>query len=288
MKEQLYQYPFASQRFPIGDHVLSYVDEGNGPAVVMVHGNPSWSYLYRNLITGLRDSYRVIAPDHMGCGLSDKPGRYPYRLKKHIENLGLLLDHLRIKRCVLVVHDWGGAIGMGWAGMHPDRIAGLVVLNSAAFPSTRIPLRINVCRQPLIGSLLVRGLNGFARAATFMAVAKRMDPGVKEGFLAPYDSWRNRVAIDRFIRDIPMHSRHPSWHTLQGVASSLAGLREKPMLIIWGGQDFCFNRPFYEEWRRRFPRAEACWYQQAGHYVLEDVLPEALGRITPFVEACHG
>ncbi len=285
---ELYQYPFAVQRFSIGTHALSYVDEGSGPAVVMVHGNPSWSYLYRNLITGLKSNYRVIAPDHMGCGLSDKPEPYPYRLERHIENLGLLLDHLQIESCVLVVHDWGGAIGMGWAGMHPDRIAGLVVLNSAAFPSPHIPLRINVCRQPLIGPLLVRGLNGFARAATFMAVEKRMDPRVKEGFLAPYDSWRNRVAIYRFIRDIPMHQRHPSWETLQAVAASLGGLRKKPMLIIWGGRDFCFNRPFYEEWRRRFPGAEGYYFEQAGHYVLEDVLPETLKQVAPFVETCHG
>ncbi|HHL33703.1 MAG TPA: alpha/beta fold hydrolase [Desulfobulbaceae bacterium] len=288
VKVELYQYPFVPKRFPIGSHALSYVDEGSGPAVVMVHGNPSWSYLYRNLITELRSRYRVIAPDHMGCGLSDKPENYPYRLKKHIENLGLLLDHLQIKRCVLVVHDWGGAIGMGWAGMHPDRIAGLVVLNSAAFPSTRIPLRINVCRQPFIGPLLVRGLNGFAGPATFMAVGNAMDPRIKEGFLAPYTGWNSRVAIHRFIQDIPMHKHHPSWHTLQRVTASLGGLREKPMLILWGGRDFCFNRPFYEEWRRRFPWAEGFYFEQAGHYVLEDVLPEVLTRIIPFVNNCHG
>ncbi len=285
---ELYQYPFIPKSFSPGRHCLSYVDEGHGPAVVMAHGNPSWSYLYRNLITALRDGYRVIAPDHMGCGFSDKPQHYPYRLKTHIENLDRLLDHLQIERCVLVAHDWGGAIGMGWAGMHPERIAGLVVLNSAAFPSARIPLRINVCRLPLAGALLVRGFNGFAAPATYMAVDSPMDPRVREGFLAPYTGWRSRVAIHRFIRDIPMHAGHPSWQTLQAVSASLNGLREKPMLILWGGRDFCFNRPFYEEWRRRFPGAEGCYFPQAGHYVLEDVLPEALRRITPFVKSCHG
>ncbi len=288
MSVNLYQYPFVPKRFVLGSHALSYVDEGTGPALVMVHGNPSWSYLYRNLVTGLCDRYRVIAPDHLGCGLSDKPGKYPYRLQNHIDNLGRLLDHLQIERCVLVVHDWGGAIGMGWAGDHTDRIAGLVVLNSAAFSSSRIPVRINICRQPFIGSLLVRGLNGFAGPATFMAVGKSLDSRVKEGFLAPYNSWHNRVAIHRFIRDIPMDAGHPSWSTLQAVTASLAGLREKPMLILWGGRDFCFNRPFYEEWLRRFPQAGACYFEQAGHYVLEDVFPEAMRRIEPFVKNCHG
>ncbi|HHD57091.1 MAG TPA: alpha/beta fold hydrolase [Desulfobulbaceae bacterium] len=284
----LYQYPFIPKSFSPGRHRLSYVDEGHGPAVVMAHGNPSWSYLYRNLITALCDKYRVIAPDHMGCGLSDKPQHYAYRLKTHIENFERLLDHLQIERCVLVVHDWGGAIGMGWAGMHPERIAGLVVLNSAAFPSSRIPLRINLCRLPLAGALLVRGVNGFAGPATRMAVGNPMDPRVREGFLAPYTGWRSRVAIHRFIRDIPMRAGHPSWQTLQRVTASLDGLREKPMLILWGGRDFCFNRPFYEEWRRRFPGAEGCYFAQAGHYVLEDVLPEAVRQITPFVKNCYG
>jgi len=284
----LYQYPFSAKRFVLGPHALSYVDEGRGPAVVMVHGNPSWSYLYRNLISALSVKYRVIAPDHMGCGLSDKPAHYPYCLRTHIANLDALLDYLQIERCVLVVHDWGGAIGMGWAGVNRDRIAGLVVLNSAAFPSPRLPLRIAVCRRPLIGALLVRGLNGFAGAATFMAVAGSMDDRVKKGFLAPYGNWRERVAIHRFIQDIPMRPDHPSWPTLQAVTASLGGLRDKPMLLLWGGRDFCFNRLFYEEWRRRFPRAEGVLFAGAGHYVLEDILPEAMTQLSPFLQNCYG
>ncbi len=288
MSGHLYQYPFIPKRFSIGPHSLSYVDEGRGPAVVMVHGNPSWSYLYRNVITALRGEYRCIAPDHIGCGLSDKPGNYPYRLQNHIDNLSRLLDHLQVERCVLVVHDWGGAVGMGWAGANQDRIAGLVVLNSAAFPSPRIPFRIRICRWPLIGSLLVRGMNGFAGPATFMAVENSMDTRVREGFLAPYDSWGSRVAIHRFIQDIPMQTRHPSWQALQTIAASLGGLRQKPMLILWGGSDFCFNRPFYEEWRRRFPKAEGRCFEQAGHYVLEDVFPEAMMQVEPFLKSCYG
>lgn len=288
MSGHLYQYPFTPKRFSLGLHSLSYVDEGSGPAVVMVHGNPSWSYLYRNVITALRGEYRCIAPDHIGCGLSDKPGNYPYRLQNHIDNLSRLLDHLQVERCVLMVHDWGGAIGMGWAGAHRNRIAGLVVLNSAAFPSPRIPFRIGICRWPFIGSLLVRGLNGFAGPATFMAVESAMDVRVKEGFLAPYGSWGSRVGIHRFIQDIPMQKRHPSWQALQTVAASLGGLRQKPMLILWGGRDFCFNRPFYEEWYRRFSKATGSYFEQAGHYVLEDVFPEAMMQMVPFLKSCHG
>ncbi|XOF33042.1 MAG: alpha/beta fold hydrolase [Candidatus Electrothrix sp. YB6] len=282
------EYPFTPQAFRTTDgHCLSYLDEGSGPAVVMAHGNPSWSYLYRNVVTGLKTNYRCIVPDHLGCGLSDKPQSWPYRLQNHIDNFTALLDHLSIKRCVLIVHDWGGAIGMGWAGQYPERVAGLVLLNTAAFRSIQLALRIAVCRWPFLGALLVRGLNGFAWPATFMAVRKKMRPEIKAGFLAPYNSWANRVAVHGFVRDIPMRPGHPSWDTLVQVETSLARLQGKPMLICWGGQDFCFNRSFYAEWQRRFPQAESHYFQKAGHYVLEDALPEVLGQLQPFLQSCH-
>lgn len=280
LAQPLAEYPFQPRYLDIDGHRLAYLDEGSGPAVVMVHGNPSWSYLYRNLVSGLRARYRCIAPDHLGCGFSDKPQDYPYRLRNHIDNLERLLEHLGIERCVLVVHDWGGAIGMGWAGRYPERVKGVVVLNTAAFRSQRIPLRIAVCRWPLLGPLLVRGLNGFARAATFMAVTRPMRPEVARGFLAPYDSWRHRVAVLRFVQDIPMNAAHPSWSTLLAVEASLDRLCQCPLLLCWGGRDFCFNDTFYQEWRRRFPLAEAHYFATANHYVLED----ALAEIQPLVE----
>lgn len=280
LAQPLAEYPFQPRYLDIDGHRLAYLDEGSGPAVVMVHGNPSWSYLYRNLVSGLRDRYRCIVPDHLGCGFSDKPQDYPYRLRNHIDNLECLLEHLGIERCVLVVHDWGGAIGMGWAGRHHERVAGVVVLNTAAFRSQRLPLRIAVCRWPLLGPLLVRGLNGFARAATFMAVTRPMRPEIAKGFLAPYDRWRHRIAVLRFVEDIPMDEGHPSWSTLLAVEASLARLRQCPLLLCWGGRDFCFNDTFYQEWRRRFPLAEAHYFATANHYVLED----ALAEIQPLVE----
>ena len=284
----LAQYPFTPGSVSIKGHHLSFLDEGKGPAVVMVHGNPSWSYLYRNLVTALKDRYRCIVPDHLGCGLSDKPQDYPYRLRNHIDNLEILLEQQQVDRCVLVVHDWGGAIGMGWAGRHPERVAGLVVLNTAAFYADRIPFRIAVCRWPFLGALLVRGLNGFARPSTFMAVHNKMTPEVAAGFLYPYNSWNNRVAVHGFVRDIPLRKNHPSRQTLAGVEAGLARLRDKPMLICWGGEDFCFNDYFYEQWRQRFPAALHQYFPEAGHYVLEDALEEIMDLLSPFLATCDG
>src|SRR5947209_19836323 len=148
---------------------LHCLDEGEGEPVVMVHGNPTWSFYYRGLVDGLRDSYRTIVPDHIGCGLSDKPddSRYDYTLESRIADREALLDHLGLDRgLTLVVHDWGGAIGLGYATRHPERVSRLVILNTAAFhlPKTKaFPWPLWLCRDTPLGAFLVRGLNAFCR-----------------------------------------------------------------------------------------------------------------------------
>lgn len=242
----------------------------------MVHGNPTWSYYYRKLVTLLSKSHRVIVPDHMGCGLSDKPQRYNYSLKNHISNLNKLLSHLKIDSYSLVVHDWGGPIGLGNGGNHPQRIEKILLFNTAAFRSTKIPFRIRICTYPYLGSLLVKGFNGFSWPATFMAVKKPLPGDVKRAYLAPYNSWKNRVAIHGFVRDIPLASTHPSYSTLIGVEKGLESIRKRkiPMMVIWGAKDFCFNDFYYNQWRSRFPEADFHYLKDCGHYVLEDGWPE--------------
>ena len=278
----LAQYPFTPKSITINGHHLSYLDEGEGPVLVMLHGNPSWSYLYRNLVTRLRDRFRVIVPDHMGCGFSDKPQDYSYTLRSHIDNLTTLLDHLGVERCSLVVHDWGGAIGMGWAIDHQEQVDRICILNTAAFLSHRIPLRINICRIPLLGKLIIQGCNGFAWPATFMAVTTKMSKEVTAGFVHPYDTWDNRIATHRFVQDIPLQKSHPSWPELSRIDSKLSTLQEKPMLICWGGKDFCFNDHFYDEWQQRFPDAESHYFAAAGHYILEDAFDEVAPLVDKF------
>jgi len=258
------------------------VDEGQGDIIVMVHGNPTWSYYYRRLISLLAKKHRVIAIDHMGCGLSDKPQEYNYCLQNHIDNLHSLLQYLDVETFSLVVHDWGGAIGMGVAAKRINALKRAMVLNTAAFRSLRIPFRISVCRWPIIGEPLVRGLNGFAGPAIFMAVSRKMDKEVARAFLAPYDSWHNRVAVSAFVKDIPLTSAHPSYKALLQVEQGLEKLQEQqlPMLICWGGKDFCFNKEFYDEWCVRFPGAETHYFAESGHYILEDAFDE----IAPLAE----
>jgi len=251
----------------------------------MLHGNPTWSFYYRRLAAAVGERFRAVVPDHLGCGFSDKPQEYPYTLGTHIDNLENLIAALGLERLTLVLHDWGGAIGMGYAVRHPESVARVVVLNTAAFFSRRIPFRINVCRLPMFGAGAIRGLNAFARAALWMAVCDhdRMTPQIGRGFLRPYDSWANRVAILRFVQDIPRSPSSPSYRVLRGIEAQLGVLQDTPMLIQWGARDWCFDLSFLEGWRRRFPRAEVDVYDDAAHYVLEDAHERIIPRVMGFL-----
>ena len=271
-----------------GGAAMSSVDEGPSSrhAVVLLHGNPTWSFYYRRLIRELAPHHRCIAPDHVGMGLSDKPEDYDYSLANRIADVGGLIDALELDTVDLVVHDWGGAIGCGWAVRHEPRVGRIVLLNTAAFPSLRIPWRIAVCRWPVFGAFLVRGLNGFARPATKLAMHDReLSREERRAYLHPYGSWRTRVGVHQFVRDIPMELEHPSRPTLEGIARELPRLVQKRKLIAWGGKDFCFNDHFLSRWRALFPHAELEYYPTAGHYVLEDAGPALIARIRDFLNS---
>lgn len=279
-------YPFQSHFLDLEGARYHYVDEGRGEPVVMVHGNPTWSFYYRRLIGDLRENYRVIAPDHVGCGLSDKPQRYDYTLARHIANLEALLERLGFKKITLVVHDWGGPIGMGYAVRHPDRVARLVIFNTVAFWSPEIPWFLRLCRLPLFGDVAVRGLNLFAGVAAVVACRhrERMTEEVKAGYLSPYNSYANRVAILRFVQDIPVHAGHPTFSALQAIENGLAQFRGRPMIIMWGGRDPVFTKRLLKSWRERFPAAIVKEIDDAGHYVVEDAYERIIPWLREFLE----
>ncbi len=276
-------YPFAQHRLAVPGGAINYVDEGSGPVVLMVHGNPTWSFYYRRLILALRDTHRVIVPDHMGCGLSDKPQNYPYRLMNHIDNLGLLVDHLGITEADLVVHDWGGAIGMGYAVRGQLQVRRIVVLNTAAFLSPHVPLRIAVCKIPGFGDIAIRGFNAFAGMATVIAVEKPLPDDVRAGYLLPYRNYHDRIATLRFVQDIPMHAGHPTWNVVAGIDKQLGMFRNTLMEILWGGRDWCFDDSFLQGWMQRFPHAAVTRFDDAGHYVLEDAGDVIVPRVMRFL-----
>jgi olefin beta-lactone synthetase len=280
-------YPFEGHRFDQGGIGQHYLDEGpkDAPAVVMVHGNPTWSFYYRALVLALRDDFRCIVPDHIGCGLSDMPGqdRYDFRLASRIDDLERLIEHLVPDGPIhLVVHDWGGMIGMGYAVRHPERIARIVVSNTAAFhlpEHMRVPAPVAVVRDTAVAGWFVRGFNAFARGASETCCTRRRPPArVRDALCAPYDSWQHRLATLAFVRDIPLRPSDPSYPTVTAVEQGLAQLRNKSMMLCWGAKDFVFDLRVLAEWRKRFPEARVEEFGDSGHYLLEDA-PLEMARL---------
>lgn len=283
-------YPFEGRFFDQPAGRMHYLDEGPPDAepLLLVHGNPSWSFFWRSLVLGLRDRYRLIVPDHLGCGLSDRPTEpgYRYTLASRRDDLLRLIDHLGLKRYTPILHDWGGMIGLATAVGHPERIARLVLLNTSGFPlpaTTHIPWSLWLARLPGIGAFLVRGLNLFCRGAVRYCTTKPLSPEVASGYLWPYSSWADRLAVHRFVQDIPLSPSDEAWQIVTEVAEKLPGLCPNP-LILWGEKDFVFDGHFLAEWQRRLPGATVRRYPAGGHYLLEDEGPAVLAEVRAFLK----
>ena len=286
------EYPFESNFLSTGTtgHRINYVDHGSetptGGPVLFVHGNPTWSFYYRNLINAVGKKHRAIALDNLGCGLSDKPGDYDYCLQNHIDNACQLIDHLDLQNVTLVAHDWGGAIGMGALQARKDRFKRIVLFNTATFPPTYCPFRIRVCRWPIVGKIGLQGFNLFAKAAVKMATER---PGglpkeIAEGMLAPYDNWNNRVATYGFVKDIPLNKRHKTWSVLETMESRLKEFADWPIMLMWGMKDWCFRPECLERFKSHWPNAEIHEMENAGHYVVEDETEKAVEALVDFLD----
>jgi haloalkane dehalogenase len=213
--------------------------------------------------------------------------RYDYSLRSRIDDLEALLADLNVAECSLVVHDWGGMIGMAWAVRHPERVRKLVVLNTAAFslpPGKRLPLALRLGRDSWLGTWLIRRMNLFCRCAARIGVKRApLPPEVRREYLRPYNSWNNRIAISKFVQTIPLSERDPGYDIVKEVEQGLECLKSRPMLIAWGMRDFVFDRHFLDEWSRRFPEARIMRFDDAGHYVLEDAANEIIPEVARFL-----
>lgn len=292
-------YPFDSHyvKLPAAMTVAAgvtqhYIDENPEAerSFLFVHGNPTWSFYWRHLVLGLRDSFRCVAVDHVGCGLSDKPQSYSYTLDQHIANLGNLIQTLDLRRVTLVAHDWGGAIGLGALQEHQHRFEGIVLMNTGAFPPPYIPWRIRACRIPWLGTVAIRGFNGFAGAAVKMATSRPggLAPEVKAGLLAPYHDWETRIATDEFVKDIPVSSSQPTFQRLAAIEANCKDLADLPVQLIWGMQDWCFRPDCLHRFQKMFPQARTREIPLANHYVVEDAPELVLQTIQEFAKATGG
>lgn len=278
--------PFKSHFFKINySNKMHYFDEGpsvHNEAVVCVHGNPTWSYFYRSVLEHFKSEMRVVAFDHLGMGLSSRPSDYSYCLKNHTANFEKLMNYLSIEKVHLIVHDWGGPIGLSYAVKNIEKIASVTILNTAGFYSTHIPKRILLCRIPFIGPFMIKHFNAFALSATYMAVDKPMTSEVQAAYLMPYKTAKSRMAVSKFVQDIPVTPTHPTRILLDELEQSLPTLNHIPKLIVWGGKDFCFDEYYYHKWKRIFPDAQSLYLKDASHYVLEDAPKEVNGALESF------
>lgn len=308
-------YPFQPQRIEIRPGIaMSFLDEGprDGEVIIMLHGNPSWSFYWRHLVLGLRDKYRCIVPDHVGMGLSDRPddapsaapraahgrasvagGRMPgptydYTLQSRIEDVDALLGRLGVTGPVtLAVHDWGGMIGFGWALRAPSRIKRLVITNTASFPlpqSKRFPKRLAMGRDSRLGGWLIRRFNLFARGAAWFGTERALPKDVRAAYAGVYDGWDEAISTLRFMQDIPLDAGDRAMPLVQAAAAALPGYADRPAFIGWGLKDFVFDKHFLAGFRAALPNAEVHAFEDANHYVLEDKHEVLVPAIRTFLD----
>lgn len=282
-------YPFESHYLDIGDHQYHYLDEGKGEPVLMLHGNPSWSFYYRELVKRLSPNYHCLVPDHIGMGLSDKPGddAYSYTLPQRVRDLEAFLEARGIhENITLVLHDWGGAIGMSYARRHPDAIKKIVLLNTSAFhlPETKpFPLMLQLTRTWL-GAFAVRGFNAFNGGSTLIGTRRKpMSAEIRRAYTAPYDTWENRIGTLRFVQDIPLRKGDPGYDYVEDLQDHLHLFRETPVMIAWGLKDIVFDKYFLNKWLEYLPHAQVHRFEDCGHYVLEDAQEEIGALVEDFL-----
>ena len=287
-------YPFESRFLMVDGQRLHYVDEGEGETLLFLHGNPTWSYLYRHQIAELRRDHRCIAVDHLGYGFSDKPRRADYSMRAHIMRLGLFIDRLELKDITLVVQDWGGVIGLGWAVRNKARVKRLVIMNTTGFAPRRLRdlrplprglLLLYPLKIPGLGELLVQGLNGFARWLVPLGIhhRERLTADEMSGYLEPYASWKSRRAHLASVRQIPLLPTHPTHRLLQEIGWELDGW-QVPTQLIWGMRDPVFVPWFLEEFERRLPNhADSVRIEDASHFLQDDVPERVTETIRHFV-----
>ena len=285
-------YPFTPKSFrqPHGN-AQSYLDEGHGDPVVMVHGNPTWSAYFRNVVVALRDRYRCVAPDHVGCGRSDKPTltQYDFSLKSRVDDLERLLGHAGVtENITLLVQDWGGMIGLSYAARHPGRIKRIVATNTGCGPlpaSKPFPYSLWLGRNTALGAWLILNRNAFCRLAAKWCVTRRpLSPEVRALYLDPHDTPAHRLSVLKFVQTIPLSPRDPGYDIVTQTAASMAKFAHTPTLLLWGLRDFVFDRHFLADFQAKLPHAETHTWADCGHYLLDDAPDEVIAKIEDFMK----
>lgn len=276
-------YPFPSRFVTVGGHRMHYVDEGSGPVVVCLHGNPTWGFLFRNLVAGLRHEFRVIVPDHVGCGLSDRPRDALFRAADRIAHLEEFLDRLGVGRFSLVMHDWGGPLGTGLAVRRAERVERLVYFNTTLAETDLLPAMIRRAAAPVIGRMLTQHTARFVSLLTSLGASRPLPEEVRQAYHRPYRTAESRRAIWGFVHDIPFSRSHPTAALMDDLVARLPVLAGKPVRLVWGMKDPCFHAEILDRVAARFPDADVVRIPDASHLVLEDAARESTAAVRDFL-----
>ena len=275
--------PTNTLRTPAGQ--MAYTDVGEGPPVVLLHGNPTNARLYRHLLQTLAPQHRCIAPDYLGFGRSEAPADFSYRPPAHATLVETLLRHLDLTNLTLVLHDWGGPIGLSYALRHPKTVRRLVLMNTCAWPLDRRPfvrLFSTVAGTPL-GRLSIERFNAFARL--IMPLTLGRFPNRRPAWIDPYadalDTPARRRACWTFARSL---IRETAW--LRTLWTHRARLHDCPTLLCWGMADPAFGtEATLRRWQSLFPQAETCRWTNVGHYVPEEMGPALVPPVRAFLRS---
>lgn len=263
------EYPFADRWWPYRDGVIHYVDEGLGPLVVLLHGNPTWSYLYRHVIKALRGEYRLVAPDYPGFGMSKAPSGYTFTPREHADAIAAFIGGVELKDFVLVVQDWGGPIGVSYAVQHPENVRGLVVMNSWAWPAS-VPqwlFSLTMGGWP-VGYWLQTRLNFFAKVIVPRGIhhSEKVTEILRKAYTDPFPTPESRRPTWVFPRQI---RKARTW--LAALEAKLSVLADVPTQIVWGTKDEPGFRPQeMARWQQHLKRHEVETLDDASHFVQED------------------
>ena len=260
--------PFEHRYLELDGVRIHYLDEGSGNTVLLLHGNPAWSFLYRKIIAGLRDEFRCVAPDYPGYGLSDAgPAGYAYTPREHSAMLERFIDALGLRDLTVMVQDWGGPIGLGLAGRRPELIRAMIIGNTFAWPNTELRIRaFSAIMGGPIGRALTDRFNLVPRFFFWRGFAQPLAPGVRDAYMAP---WRERAR--RRPATIGPHQLTAAAGYLREVETGLARIADRPTLIVWGARDFAFDHANRTRFEARFPAHQTIVYPNASHFLQEDV-----------------
>ncbi len=275
-------FPFQSRFVDVDGNTVHYVDEGQGPVLLLLHGNASYSFTYREIITALSPYFRCIALDYPGFGLSSARPGYSFTPKEHSAVVERFVAVLHLDTIRLMIHDWGGPIGLGFAGRRPELIHSLIIGNTWAWPAEKGSSLAKFSRlagSPL-GSFLIRRVNLFIRMMNPIGSSRKFTKAEKAAFRGPFPNAAARRAMAIFPKEI-LRSRE----YLANVEMGLARLRNKPALLLWGDKDTGFTEVERKRFEKNFPKSTTRILAGAKHFIQEDAPEQIASGILDFERA---